>query len=205
MTAQQKTLSQLIELASPMPPFILELRQKIRAGKKTQTRRPLVPQPSSGVRKSPFVPSGFEDGHGRELKPKYPGGIRYLREPLIKGENGFAYYRDDNSIAINGITGQYVKWRWKKDILTQIFMPRELARFYFNWEVYRLQQIQAISNEDIKAEGIAYATDHGPLLHSMFKELWDGINADRGFAFADSPYVWAYKFSLYASFAQGEK
>ena len=200
MTAQPKSISQLIELASPMPPFIYELRQKIRAGKKTQTRRPLVPQPAS-VRESVLVKSGFEDGHGRELKPKYPDGIRYLREPLIKGADGLAHYRDDNSVVIDGRNGQLVKWRWQKDVLTQIFMPREAARFFVRWSVMALQQIQAISLDDIRQEGIQNTIDYSTVLADDFTKLWDGINKARGFAFADNPYVWAYEFNKYG---QGE-
>lgn len=36
-------------------------------GSKTQTRRIMKVQPHAGVRNSPFVKSGIEDGHGKEL------------------------------------------------------------------------------------------------------------------------------------------
>jgi len=55
--------------------------QAILAGAKTQTRRLLKPQPSAGVRQSVFVPSGFEDGHGREIRVPYrPGMLLWVRE-----------------------------------------------------------------------------------------------------------------------------
>lgn len=180
-----------------MPPFIHELREKIRVGKKTQTRRPLDPQPVGGVRQSSLTPSGFEDGHGRELKPKYATSIRYLREPLFRGEDGLAYYRDDKTIVTDGITGKQVPWRWKNDVLTQIFMPREIARFFVDWEVYRLQQLEEITLDDIRAEGIQNSVNYGPILFDDFKMLWDGINARRGFSFSSNPVVWAYKFAEY--------
>jgi hypothetical protein len=38
-------------------------------------------QPHTGIRKSPFVKSGLEDGHGREIKPPYsPGEVCWVRE-----------------------------------------------------------------------------------------------------------------------------
>lgn len=192
---QRDTLSlpELLEIASPMPPFIQELREKIRRGEKWQTRRPINPQPSAGVRESVFVKSGLEDGHGCELRPKYQDAIRYLREPLVRGTNGLAYYRDDHVVVLDG-QGQYVKWRWKKEVLSQIFLPAELARSFFSWTVIGIQHIADITRDEIKAEGVRNTVDYGPILYDDFKHLWNWINAKRGFAFDANPYVWAYEF-----------
>lgn len=182
-----------INVAQPMPPFIRELRDKIRDGEKTQTRRVIDPQPSSGVRKSPFVSSGFEDGHGVEIKPKYPDALRYLREPLRKGAGNVAYYKDDDILVLDA-HGKPIEWRWQRDSLPQIFMPKEAARHFVDWHVYRLQEIQAIDVNDIRAEGVR------GILKDLFIELWDQINADRGFPFRLNPFVWAYEFHLNASY-----
>lgn len=187
-----------IVISQPMPPFIRELRDKIRALEKTQTRRPLNPQPSS-VRESPFAKSGFEDNHGRELKPKYPDALRYLRESLYKGHNGMAYYRDDDLIALDACD-QPIPWKWKKDVLSQIFMPVIAARCFFNWKVVRLQQISTISLEDICAEGVQGVFDHPEKLREAFVNLWNSINARRGLSFDLDPFVWAYEFHMSDSF-----
>jgi hypothetical protein len=39
---------------------------------------PMKEEPHAGIRKSPFVKSGIEDGHGRELKPPYRPGEQCL-------------------------------------------------------------------------------------------------------------------------------
>ncbi len=190
-------LPQLIELASPMPPFLSELREKIRNDQKWQTRRPVSPQPANDVARSNFVDDAWHDlGGSRYVHLKYKKAIRYLREPLIKGEDGLAYYRDDKSIVVDR-DGQYIKWRWKKDILTQIFMPRDAARWFFEWKVVGIQKIDDISIEDIRAEGVRHTVNYGPILWEEFKHLWDVINARRGFAFDDNPYVWVYEFHKY--------
>lgn len=47
--------------------------------------RPMKEEPHTGIRKSPFVKSGLEDGHGRELKPPFrPGEKCYVRETYAK-------------------------------------------------------------------------------------------------------------------------
>ena len=54
-------------------------------------------EPRAGIRKSPFVKSGLEDGHGYELKPPYlPGEKCYRPEPIYYNleHNNFYYLSD---------------------------------------------------------------------------------------------------------------
>lgn len=190
-------LRQLIELASPMPPFILELREKIRNGQKWQTRRVCAPQPLNDLKRSYFVEDAYQYEKGlRYIKPKYPRGLRYLREPLCKGEDGLAHYRDDRAVVIDR-DGQSIKWRWKNDVLTQIFMPRDAARYFVNWEVVGIQKVADITIQDVKAEGVVHTMNYGPILYNKLQRLWDGINAKRGHGFETNPYVWVYEFHPY--------
>ena len=161
MNAQSKNDSK----AGPMPPFVFDLRQKIKKAMKTQTRRVIVPQPKT-IRQSVFVKSGFEDGHGNEIRPRYPDGVRYLREPLCRGEDGLAYYRDDGQLALS--KGSPIRWNWKRDTLPKMFMPSSLARYFYDWQMVAIQELWAISIEDIRAEGISHTTKYGPLLHDLF-------------------------------------
>ena len=193
-------LRQLIELASPMPPFIFELREKIRNGKKWQTRRVCALQPMDDLKRSAFVEDAYQYDKGmRYIKPKYPRDLRYLREPLYKGEDGFAYYRDDQSMAFDRYLSP-ITWRWKKNVLSQLFMPHDAARFFVNWQVVGIQKIMNVNVDDIIAEGIQRTRKGGinpKCLHDEFVLLWDGINAKRGHGFKTNPYVWVYEFHPY--------
>ena len=64
-----------ILFSAPMVRAILD-------GRKSQTRRIVKPQPHAGVRRSVFVRSGLEDGHGRELRCPHgvPGDRLWVRE-----------------------------------------------------------------------------------------------------------------------------
>lgn len=60
------------------------------------------PQPSSGVRLSPFVTSGLEDGHGYEVKLRYgkPGDRLWVREAwAYYGGSEYLYQKEKRSTA----------------------------------------------------------------------------------------------------------
>ncbi len=72
--------------------FSADSIRAILSGLKTQTRRVMNPQPAHGLRQSPFVPSGVEDGHGREMKLRFaPGDLIWVKETFATRDFG-----DDN-------------------------------------------------------------------------------------------------------------
>ena len=201
------------QAAGPMPPFIKELRQAIRDQHKTQTRRLMKPQP-------------YEDENGhwffgmegfRKVVPEYmlhhckygqPGQVRYLREPLIKDERGFARYEDDDTLVLDEY-GDVVVWRWKKSRLAQIFLPRNLARTFVKLDAIRGEQLHEISAPDAVREGIKRDQEYyelspavedvligRSLLIDRFARLWDQINAARGYQWQGNWWVWVLVFSL---------
>jgi len=68
----------------------------------------------------------------------------------------------------------------------------------------RAERVQEISEEDVKAEGINpiydkdMYCDERDLTHihgtGGFIDLWDSINAARGYPWADNPWVWVVEF-----------
>lgn len=65
----------------------------------------------------------------------------------------------------------------------------------------RVERVQDISEEDILAEGVRLPpTELCPLVNTgsklmvRFESLWDSINADRGFSWAEDVWVWVIDF-----------
>ena len=63
----------------------------------------------------------------------------------------------------------------------------------------RVELVQDISEEDAMAEGVEpdRATDHPKgVYYTAFHDLWDAINAKRGYSWVSNPWVWAVSFKL---------
>ena len=78
-----------------------------------------------------------------------------------------------------------------------IFMPRWASRITLEITDVRVQRIQDISEEDAAAEGARDASVHGDWDRSYrkgFSQLWDSINAKRGFGWEINPWVWGLSF-----------
>jgi hypothetical protein len=98
---------------------------------------------------------------------------------------------------------------------TPLFMPRKAARLFLEVKSVKVERLVDISENDAKAEGIKRKYEGcqaakkglpGPcpqncpdgcscLNHKeLFLDLWDSINAKRGYGWADNPWVWVYEF-----------
>lgn len=91
-----------------------------------------------------------------------------------------------------------------------IHMPRCFSRIQLKITDVRVERVQDIADEDIKAEGIREFTKDGNVMkyglegwvwqtmprtpRDAFKELWDLINAKRGYSWDANPWVWAIEF-----------
>lgn len=79
-------------------------------------------------------------------------------------------------------------------------MPRWASRLTLIITDVRVQRLQECSVSDALAEG-AIATPVTPefaSVHaiSMYRAIWDGLNADRGFGWSDNPWVVAVTFDV---------
>lgn len=105
-------------------------------------------------------------------------------------------YRADGKNRIGDING-HLKWK------PSIFMPKWASRITLEIVSVRVERVQDISEEDAVAEGVRAAetfkeTEPGRLkLMSCawaYQNLWDSINAKRGFGWDKNPWVWVIEF-----------
>jgi hypothetical protein len=199
-----------IIFSTPMVKAILE-------GRKTQTRRVIKPQPTfieSSARWEWRIPKSkiiqcetvltasreWWEYLSPEQMPYKPGDILWVRETwaasngdeLPKGYYYRANCKDSTIVS-----------RWKPSI----FMPREAARLFLEVKSVRVERLRDISEKDAEAEGVRKGYDefissaplgkvvtHKYSYKKGFKDLWDSLNAKRGFSWEINPWVWVIEF-----------
>lgn len=94
---------------------------------------------------------------------------------------------------------QFGKFASKNGWQSPYFIPKEAARIWLEVMGVRVEKIQDISIDDAIAEG-CFANFDPPDGHgfrseaiNLFRELWDNLNAKRGFSFESNPWVWVYE------------
>lgn len=180
-------------------------------GHKTQTRRPVMPQP---VRTPPGTTHGWEwERHGKnvvwiaELHLKHcpfgqPGDRLWVRETFAEICPSCIVYLADDDTALKG-----TKHRWTPSI----HMPRRLSRITLEITSISVERVQQITNGGAFAEGVEdlggnwgaaelYATAKRYCLSSaeytrnIFVHLWDTLYVARGLGWAANPWVWVVGF-----------
>lgn len=79
-----------------------------------------------------------------------------------------------------------LKWR------PSIFMPRWASRISLLIKDIRVERVQEISEDDAIAEGVDWYPALKPI--ALYVDLWDSINAKRGYPWASNPWVWVIEF-----------
>lgn len=80
------------------------------------------------------------------------------------------------------------------------FMPRWASRILLEITSVRIERVQDISEADAIAEGCGFVRPYNPAWSDMdmpredFRELWDSINAKRGFGWDANPWTWVIEF-----------
>ena len=106
-----------------------------------------------------------------------------MRE-AFRGPIGGYVYRADNDPQFEGC-------RWKPSI----HMPKWAARIWLEVTGVRVERVQDISEEDAIAEGIPRgAVQYCGHAIRLFRDLWDSINAKRGYPWEVNPWVWVVEF-----------
>jgi hypothetical protein len=182
--------------------FSTEMVRAILEGKKTQTRRVFKPQPPEWIETfgyTMFTPKGHISGRGifngkhaeKYFKlPWQPMDVLWVRETWCDaGVFGYAYRATDSlPIGVN-------TWR------PAIHMPREAARLLLQVKDVRVERLQDILPCDIQKEGCPYTysgfnPEDAPDWKGWFRELWDSINAKRGYGWDTDPWVWVIRFEV---------
>ena len=161
---------------------------------------------------------GFEDGDGdlydaKEFTQSYArykvGDILYVREIWqiyelidVGGIRSARVKFKDGTIGSRWIPlkhdfREHFKWR------PSIHMPRVAARIFLRVTDVRVERIQDITEEDCMAEGIYHfcPADCPPCGGSdctdyivAYQNLWNKLNANRGYGWGDNPFCWVYEF-----------
>jgi len=186
--------------------FSTPMVQEIMEGRKTQTRRIADPQPTKdlhtfispstvldGSDRTTWIYSDKESSNCIEVKCKYgqPGDVLWVKETYSGNGCGIIY-------KANGC--EPVDGKWKPSI----FMPKDAARIWLKITNVRLEQLQGISRDDARAEGI----ERDPCTSTKFKNyvdgtttynertsfysLWESINGEE--SLLSNPFVWVIEF-----------
>jgi len=80
-------------------------------------------------------------------------------------------------------------------------MPRWASRITLEITAVRAERLQNISAKDAVAEGVIIegsgmmdACDIASQAKDKYRDLWDSINAKRGFSWDSNPFVWVIEF-----------
>ncbi len=195
--------------------FTKENRCKVINGSKTQTRRVITPQPEKGhhaglkctvwyykgLQIRPYKENPFEMWY--PFAPYQVGDRLYMLEPyqILRHYPGdykiVGVYLDDKAeFSLNLCTSEYRKFDARKRPhmrTSSRFMYKSLARYWFEVTAIRVQWVQDISKEDVKAEGVIIR-NIGETWWRAFHNLWDSINKKRGYGWDKNPFVWAYEY-----------
>ncbi|NSW52177.1 MAG: hypothetical protein HPY85_06710 [Anaerolineae bacterium] len=144
------------------------------------------------------------------LKAPYggPGETIWVREAwwdhkLRPAEQpGAVYYSQDLS---NSLMQDRHRWlrEWYRP-KSAMFMPYWAHRIDLEVIGVRAERLQSISIHDVIREGIRPGGVPIDEYLDMFGEVWDGINAKRGYPWALNPWVWAYTFKVISRKRQEE-
>jgi hypothetical protein len=175
------------------------------AGRKTQTRRVVKPQP----------PLHINELHGGELAKRAPYDIEdeeqrvygwgfqddcdgYYKFPygrigdrLWVRENFFCVTGEPGPVVCNyqaDYSGSEFKGLWRPSI----YMPRWASRILLEITDVRVEQLQDISEADAMAEGVSLTDPETETYYSGFKRLWHTINGSE--SWDANPWVWVVEF-----------
>lgn len=185
------------------------------AGRKTQTRRVVLPQPKPDgdywIWQSNKLDAGYCHTQREAMQRLMagvcpygrPGDTLWVRETWARtrvlGRPWYAYRAADTRTDYGG--------PWKP----AIHMPREACRLRLHIKAVRAERLHDITFDDAMAEGmpdyrklIESECQHGETADRCarrlewpqreYRLLWDQLNAERGFGWKENPFVYVVEF-----------
>lgn len=143
-----------------------------------------------------------------------PGDKLFVREScraeeLPSGLDGVRYVADDAFVPIENTMlaserwGELFIYRGNRGaIVPPIHQPRWASRITLDVTRVRVARVQDISEEEMVKEGIVanMSPTHAPYwrqnVRHHFIDLWDSINAKRGYDWDVNPWVWVVEFRV---------
>jgi hypothetical protein len=201
--------------------FSSEMVNAVLAERKTQTRRVIKPllryHPNLGhfwkKDKSLSWMSKTEVAKNLVTRCPYgqPGDRLWVKETwkaeelVLNGLDGIRYRADDCFRPIENNQAAAELWvvakREGQPWRPSIYMPRWASRITLEIISVRVEKVQEISEKDAEAEGIhllglpEIERYNHPRKHiAAFREIWNLINAKRGYGWDVNPWVWVIDF-----------
>lgn len=186
--------------------------------KKTQTRRIVKPQPIWHPKRRFWALDQIVKGHSftweEGLIPNAPikycpygkiGDRLWVRETWTPWRgilcpcsgycncDKYLYKADPDTDFANKCERPNERIRWKPSI----FMPHIVSRILLEITDIRVERVQDIILDEIKAEGIKIQDLQDlTLARERFINLWNSINAKRGYGWNINPWIWVIVFKV---------
>jgi hypothetical protein len=110
--------------------------------------------------------------------------------------------RPMNGVAFDDLNEHHdrIKLDWHKR--PSIFMPRSASRIILEMIAVRVERVQDVSDEDVKAEGVdrpaPFTSEPQSIWQAAYQDLWNSINGKKH-PWKSNPWVWIISFSRVSS------
>lgn len=174
------------------------------AGKTTQTRRVIKPQPDNYAYAEQIYAECYSPYRQIYCPYGVPGDRLWVKETWMITVGAQLVYKATPEkpwrVCGNGESSAFTRldeWR------SPLHMPRWASRLTLEVKDVRIQRLQEAEFYDIRAEGIDCPTHDFPGgfccsecgdLRSAFCSKWDALNAKRGFPWESNPFCWCITF-----------
>lgn len=177
-------------------------------GRKTQTRRVIRGNIIKVTNQNNLVKYCYIKNYARkEIKPKYKiGEIIGIKENFkivahgYYAENISGFYENGDLFTIKLTEDEVDKYAcWKNQIgkKSKLFMFDSMIRYKIEIKNVRVERVQDINVIDIENEGVilpSFTSEDKAI--KKWIDLWNDINAKRGYSWESNPYCFVYDFKL---------